>query len=51
MRRTLAFACMSLLVLVGASTVLSACNTTKGLGRDVSNTGRAVERAADRAQQ
>ena len=49
-RHTLAVACLSLLVLTGAATLLSACNTASGLGRDVSNGGRAIERTADRAK-
>lgn len=47
MRHTLAVACLSLLVLVGASTLLTACNTAAGLGRDVSNSGRFIERTAE----
>lgn len=50
MRRTLAVACLLLLVVVGASTLLTACNTASGFGRDVSNGGRAIERTADRAK-
>lgn len=49
MRRTLAFAFLPLLVLFGASTLLTACNTAKGFGRDVSSGGRAIERTADKA--
>lgn len=49
MRHTLAVACLSLLVLVGASTLLTACNTASGFGRDVSNGARAIERGAERA--
>jgi predicted small secreted protein len=50
MRHTLAVACLSLLVLVGASTLLTACNTASGFGRDVSNGGRAIERTAQQAK-
>ena len=50
MRHTLAVACLSLLVLVGASTLLAACNTTAGFGRDVSNGGRVIERTAEQAK-
>ena len=50
MRRSMAVACLSLLVLVGASSLLTACNTASGFGRDVSSSGRAIERTADRAR-
>ncbi len=50
MRRTLAVACLSLLALVGASTLLTACNTASGFGRDVSSGGRAIERTAEKAK-
>lgn len=50
MRHSLAVACLSLLVLAGASTLLSACNTTAGFGRDVANGGRAIERTAQQAK-
>ena len=33
--------------LLGAMVGLTACNTTKGLGKDVENAGEAVQDAAD----
>ncbi|MGE0422542.1 MAG: entericidin A/B family lipoprotein [Reyranellaceae bacterium] len=50
MRHTLAVACLSLLVVIGASTLLTACNTVSGLGRDVSKGGEAIERTAEKAK-
>ena len=50
MRHTLAVACLSLLVAVGASSLLTGCNTASGFGRDVSKGGQAIERTADRAK-
>jgi predicted small secreted protein len=38
-------------MLAGALTMLSACNTTAGLGQDVSATGRAVTNSADKVKQ
>ncbi len=38
---------LTLTLMAGAATVLSACNTTAGAGQDVSATGRAVTRGAD----
>jgi predicted small secreted protein len=32
---------------LAAALALSACNTTKGVGRDVKSVGTAVEKAAD----
>ena len=37
----------SLLVL---SSLLTACNTTRGMGEDISNGGKAISGAADKAQ-
>jgi predicted small secreted protein len=48
-RRT-AGALLTLFVAAGAVTLLSACNTTSGVGKDVSATGRAVTGAAERAK-
>jgi len=42
MRRNLAIAFISLVVLAGASTFLNACNTVEGAGRDVSKAGMAL---------
>ncbi len=38
-------------LLIGASALLSACNTTAGVGQDVSATGHAVTNTADKAKQ
>ena len=42
---------LSVLVLIGAMTTLGGCNTTAGLGQDVSNTGKAVTNSAEKAKQ
>jgi predicted small secreted protein len=39
------------LMLTGALTMLSACNTTAGLGQDVSNAGHAVTNSAEKVKQ
>jgi entericidin B len=36
---------LRLLVLVAALTALAACETTKGIGRDVENAGEALDQA------
>jgi entericidin B len=41
---------LSVLVLAGAVTVLSACNTTAGVGKDVSATGHAVTNSAEKVK-
>ncbi len=41
-------ACVALLT---ATTLLSACNTTAGLGQDVKATGSAVTKSADQVKQ
>ena len=38
-------------VLAGAATTLSACNTTAGVGEDVSATGHAVTNSAEKVKQ
>jgi len=48
MRKTLASALLTLFVLTGAATILSACNTTEGAGRDMSAAGNAVSNSAER---
>ncbi|MEM9550639.1 MAG: entericidin A/B family lipoprotein [Pseudomonadota bacterium] len=40
-----------LLALVLCLTALSACETAKGLGRDIENTGDAIQGAASNVQQ
>jgi len=37
--------------ILGAVTMLSACNTTAGLGQDVSATGKAVTNSAEKVKQ
>ena len=46
MRKNLSIALISLLLLSGAS-LLSACNTTAGAGKDVSATGHAITKSAN----
>ena len=38
----------TLLTLLGAAPILSACHTTAGAGEDISKTGQAIERSADK---
>ncbi|HVB66963.1 MAG TPA: entericidin A/B family lipoprotein [Acetobacteraceae bacterium] len=45
MRKNLALA-LTLLVLLGATPLLSACHTTAGAGQDISATGRAITGSA-----
>jgi len=40
--------CLTLLLLVAAAPLLSACHTTAGAGQDISATGKAIEKAADK---
>jgi predicted small secreted protein len=47
MRKNLAMVLVSLLVLAGAASLLSACNTTAGAGKDISATGHAITRGAN----
>jgi entericidin B len=46
-----ASAALALFVLAGALTTLSACNTTAGVGQDVSAAGRAVSNSAEKVKQ
>ncbi|HET7879991.1 MAG TPA: entericidin A/B family lipoprotein [Acetobacteraceae bacterium] len=48
--RTVSAMLLTVFVLAGASLV-SACNTTAGLGEDVSATGHAVTHGAEKVQQ
>jgi entericidin B len=50
MRRILAVALLNLVLLSGASVVLSACNTTAGAGQDVSAAGHAVTNSAEKVK-
>jgi predicted small secreted protein len=38
----------TLLTLLAAAPILSACHTTAGAGEDISKTGQAIERSADK---
>jgi predicted small secreted protein len=38
---------LTLLAMLGAVPLLSACHTTAGAGEDISDTGKAIERSAD----
>ena len=37
---------LTLLALLGAAPALTACHTTAGAGKDISNAGQAIERSA-----
>ena len=39
---------LTLLTLIGASALLTACNTTAGAGRDISATGQAISKGAEK---
>jgi predicted small secreted protein len=47
MRKNLATILISLFVLAAAASLLSACNTTAGAGKDISATGHAITRSAN----
>jgi predicted small secreted protein len=49
MRKTLAILILNLLLLSGAATLLSACNTTAGVGEDISASGNAITSGADQS--
>jgi predicted small secreted protein len=42
---------LTVFVLAGAATLLGGCNTTAGVGQDVSATGRAVTNSAEKVKQ
>jgi entericidin B len=48
MAKRMATTILSLLILLGAVSALSACNTIEGAGKDVQHGGRALEDSADR---
>jgi predicted small secreted protein len=50
MRKSLTVVLLSLLVTSGATALLSACNTTAGVGRDISATGNALTSGAQQSQ-
>jgi len=39
---------LTLLALMAAAPLLSACHTTAGAGQDISATGKAIEKSADK---
>jgi predicted small secreted protein len=51
MRRSLFSALLSMSVLAGTVIVLAGCNTTAGIGEDVSATGKAVTKGAEKVKQ
>ena len=50
MRRSFAIVLLGLLVLSGATALLSACNTTAGVGQDISATGNALTRGGEQSK-
>ena len=50
-RRRLAVAMVTAFVLAGAASILSACNTTAGVGEDISATGHAITGGAEKTKQ
>jgi predicted small secreted protein len=40
--------CLTLLALAGASSMLTACNTTAGAGKDISATGQTITKGAEK---
>lgn len=47
MRQRIATLLTALLVMSAAGSLLSACNTTEGAGKDISNTGHWITNKAD----
>ncbi len=39
---------LSMLILIGAASLLAGCNTTAGAGKDISNTGKAIHDSAEK---
>ena len=50
MRRIVVTVVLNFLLLSSATTLLSACNTTAGVGQDVSATGNAVTNTAEKVK-
>lgn len=46
MRKSVAMAFLSLFLLAGAASLLSACNTVEGLGEDTASAGRGISGSA-----
>ncbi len=42
------FTALALLILLGAASSLTACQTTAGAGKDISQTGHAITNSAER---
>jgi entericidin B len=51
MRRSIALTSLALLLLAGATTLLSGCNTMRGLGQDTSAAGRALSNSAEETKE
>ncbi len=51
LRHGVTAALLASFILGGALVMLSACNTTAGVGQDVSATGRAVTNSAEKVKQ
>jgi len=51
MRKNLVMAFLTVFMLSGAAVMLSACNTTAGMGRDMSAAGHAVSNTAQETKQ
>ena len=50
MRKNLIMVLLSLVVLSGPTALLSACNTTAGVGQDISATGNALTSGAEQSK-
>ncbi len=50
MRRGFASALLAMFVLAGAAMTLSACNTTRGFGEDMSAAGKALTNSAEKTK-
>jgi predicted small secreted protein len=50
-RKGVASALLTLTLLAGAATMLSACNTTAGFGQDMSAAGQALSNSANKTKQ
>ena len=48
MRTTILKAFLTVFILSGAAAALSACNTTAGAGKDISNAGHAITNEANK---
>ncbi len=51
LHRNLFSALLPMFVLAGTMTLLGGCNTTAGVGQDVSATGKAVTNSAEKVKQ